>query len=124
MNSLTIITSDLEIETAADGESACCFVEALVAAASGIGLAELRAASRGRATAALARQTAMYLAHVHLGLSLSEVGRNFGRDRTTVAHACACVEDRRDDPRFERVLACLEAALDCWGRHFSAGAAF
>jgi hypothetical protein len=93
---------------------ACRFIEALVAAALGIGLAELRAKSRGRAAAAFARQTAMYLAHVHLGLSLSQVGRNFGRDRTTVAHACACVEDSRDDPKFDRVVGCLEAALDRW----------
>jgi len=53
-------------------------------------------------------------------MSLSEVGRNFGRDRTTVAHACACVEDSRDDPRFERVLLCLEAALDRWTESFLA----
>ena len=95
-------------------ESACRFIECLVAAALGIGLAELRAGSRGRATAALARQTAMYLAHVHFGISLSQVGRTFGRDRTTVAHACARVEDRRDDPKFERTLSCLELALDTW----------
>jgi len=81
---------------------------------------ELRAARRGRAPAAFARQTAIYLAHVHFGMSLSEVGRNFGRDRTTVAHACACVEDSRDDPRFERVLLCLEAALDRWTESFLA----
>jgi chromosomal replication initiation ATPase DnaA len=104
-------------------ESACCFIETLVAAALRIGLAELRAQSRGRAAAAFARQTAMYLAHVHLGISLSQVGRMFGRDRTTVAHACACVEDRRDDPKFERVLDCLESALDAWRRGLlSAGA--
>ena len=46
--------------------------------------------------------------------------RTFGRDRTTVAHACACVEDSRDDPKFERVLACLEAALDRWHQSFIA----
>ncbi len=99
-------------------ESACRFIETLVSAALGIRLAELRAEKRGRAAAAFARQTAMYLAHVHLGLSLSQVGRNFGRDRTTVAHACAQVEDSRDDPKVERVLACLEAALDRWLQGF------
>jgi chromosomal replication initiation ATPase DnaA len=62
----------------------------------------------------------MYLAHVHFGLSLSQVGSNFGRDRTTVSHACARVEDSRDDPKFERVLACLEAALDRWHQGFLA----
>jgi hypothetical protein len=101
-------------------ESACRFIEITVAAALGIELAELRARSRGRADAAFARQTAMYLAHVHFGLSLSEVGRTFGRDRTTVSHACARVEDSRDDPTFDRVLACLESALDGWQRNFLA----
>lgn len=100
--------------------SACRFIETLVSAALGIGMAELRASRRGRAAAAFARQTAMYLAHVHFGLTLSQVGRNFGRDRTTVAHACAKVEDSRDDPKFERVLACLETALDTWHQGFSA----
>jgi chromosomal replication initiation ATPase DnaA len=95
-------------------DSVCRFIESLVAASLDTTLAELRATSRGRASAAFARQTAMYLAHVHFGLSLSQVGRNFGRDRTTVSHACARVEDSRDDPKFERVLACLEAALDRW----------
>jgi chromosomal replication initiation ATPase DnaA len=101
-------------------ESACRFIEGLVSGALGISVAELRAEGRGRAAAAFARQTAMYLAHVHLGFSLSEVGLSFGRDRTTVAHACACVEDSRDDPKFERVLSCLEAALDRWRQNFLA----
>jgi chromosomal replication initiation ATPase DnaA len=60
---------------------------------------------------AFARQVAMYLAHVGGGLCLSEVGRLFARDRTTVAHACALVEDRRDDPDFDRCLSFLELAL-------------
>lgn len=103
-------------------ESVCRVIEASVASTLGIGLAELRAQSRGRAAAAFARQTAMYLAHVHFGLSLSQVGRTFGRDRTTVAHACARVEDSRDDPKFDGLLDCLESALDSWKQSFlSAG---
>ena len=100
--------------------SLCRSIEATVSTALGIGLAELRANQRGRAAAAFARQTAMYLAHVHFGLTLSQVGRNFGRDRTTVAHACARIEDSRDDPKVESVLACLEAALDRWRQTFLA----
>ena len=99
-------------------DSVCRLIETLVAASLGVTLAEMRDMSRGRASAAFARQTAMYLAHVHFGLSLSQVGRNFGRDRTTVSHACARVEDSRDDPKFERVLACLEAALDRWRQSY------
>jgi chromosomal replication initiation ATPase DnaA len=60
---------------------------------------------------AFARQLAMYLTHVMLGLNLTEAGRLFGRDRTTVAHACGLIEDRRDDPDFEALVAGLEAAV-------------
>lgn len=103
-----------------NSDSVCRFIETLVGAALGIGRAELRARSRGRAAVAFARQTAMYLAHVHLGLSLSEVGRTFGRDRTTVAHACARVEDCRDDPKFDHIVAYMETALDGWRQSFAA----
>jgi chromosomal replication initiation ATPase DnaA len=72
---------------------------------------DLRGSTRGRAKVALARQVAMYLAHVGCGLSLTETGRLFGRDRTTVAHACGVIEDRRDDPLFDRALDLLEWAL-------------
>jgi chromosomal replication initiation ATPase DnaA len=60
----------------------------------------------------------MYLAHIGLGLNLSQVGRCFGRDRTTVAHACAVMENYRDNPATARVLECLEAALDRWREAF------
>lgn len=72
---------------------------------------ELRAPTRCRAQVAGARQVAMYLTHVGFGLSYSEAGRLFGRDRTTVAHACRLVEDWRDDPRFDASLDCLEQTL-------------
>ena len=50
-------------------------------------LVQLRAKSRCRADIAFARQIAMYVSHVVLGLSMNDVGRGFGRDRTTVLHA-------------------------------------
>ena len=67
--------------------------------------------TRGVARTALARQVAMYLAHVACGLTLTDAGRLFGRDRTTVAHACLIVEDRRDDPLFDRALDLLGWAV-------------
>lgn len=67
--------------------------------------------SRCRASAARARQVAMYLSHVVLGQSLLDVGRAFGRDRTTVSHACSLIEDQRDDPTFDAQLDCFEAIL-------------
>lgn len=67
--------------------------------------------SRGDAPVAAARQLAMYLTHVVLRRSYVEVGDFFGRDRTTVAHACARIEDLRDLPEIEAELARLEAEL-------------
>jgi chromosomal replication initiation ATPase DnaA len=71
----------------------------------------LRLPTRGRARVALARQVAMYLAHVGCGLSLTEVGAMFERDRTTVAHACRVVERRRDDPNFDDAIDLLESIV-------------
>jgi chromosomal replication initiator protein len=42
---------------------------------------------------ALARQTAMYLIKENSGLSLPAVGKIFGRDHTTILHACRKVAD-------------------------------
>jgi chromosomal replication initiation ATPase DnaA len=80
------------------------------AAAFAVPVGELVAASRRSYYAAFARQSAMYLAHVSFGLSFSEIGRAFGRDRTTAAHACRLIEDRRDDPAVDAVLGQLESA--------------
>jgi len=86
-------------------------IEQAVIQVFGVGPADLHHTTRGRAKVALARQVAMYLAHVACGLSLTDTGRLFGRDRTTVAHACSVVEDRRDDPLFDRALDLLEWAV-------------
>ena len=86
-------------------------IEQAVIQVFGIAYKDLRRTTRGRAKVALARQVAMYLAHVGCGLSLSETGRLFERDRTTVAHACGVIEDRRDDPIFDRALDLLEWAV-------------
>jgi chromosomal replication initiation ATPase DnaA len=67
--------------------------------------------TRSIAQVARARQVAIYLAHVGFGLSYAEAGRLFGRDRTTAAYACRLIEDRRDDPRFDASLDCLEHTL-------------
>jgi chromosomal replication initiation ATPase DnaA len=72
---------------------------------------DLWTSTRGSPATAFARQVAMYLAHVGCGLSLTEVGRLFDRDRTTVAHACSIVEDRREEPLFDRALELLEGAM-------------
>jgi chromosomal replication initiation ATPase DnaA len=80
-----------------------------VEAAFAVGLDDLHAATRGRCDIAFARQTGMYLARVALGMTLSEAGHLFGRDRTTVSHACRIVEDLRDDPGFDALLHQMES---------------
>ncbi|MBX3493453.1 MAG: chromosomal replication initiator DnaA [Parvibaculum sp.] len=85
---------------------------ATVARAWNVSLRELEAPTRRRAPVAEARQVAMYLTHVIFGISLSEVGRLYGRDRTTAGHACQRIEDRRDDPAFDRLLDALALTLE------------
>jgi len=86
-------------------------IEEAVVQVFGVACEDLRCVTRGHARAAHARQVAMYLAHVACGLSLTDTGKLFGRDRTTVAHACCVVEDRRDDPVFDRALDLLGWAV-------------
>lgn len=92
-------------------------IEYAVTQVFGIGVGELGRATRGEAKVALARQVAMYLAHVGRGHSFTEVGRQFARDRTTVAHACGVIEDRRDDPVFDRTLELLEQVVHALAGH-------
>lgn len=87
----------------------CRLMEAAIASAFAVPVDELRASSRRTQTVAFARQSAMYLAHVMLGLSYSDTGTLFRRDRTTAAYACQVVEDRRDDPAIDRLLQQLES---------------
>jgi chromosomal replication initiation ATPase DnaA len=86
-------------------------IEASVAAVFDVEAEALRIATRGPARAAFARQVAMYLTHVVCGLTLTEVGRLFGRDRTTVAYACGVVEDQRDEAEFDARLTHLEQSV-------------
>jgi hypothetical protein len=90
----------------------CELIGLTTAVAFAIPVEELTASSRRAPYVAFARQSAMYVAHVRFGLSFTEVGRGFGRDRTTAAYACRLIEDRRDDPAVDFVLASLESACD------------
>jgi hypothetical protein len=84
----------------------------LVARVRGIPSLLLLHPSRCSAAVAEARQLAMYLMHVIQRRPYAEIAGLFGRDRTTVSHACALIEDCRDRPRFDAEVAALEAALD------------
>lgn len=84
---------------------------AAAAAFAGAPFAALAAPTRRVSSVARARQLAVYLHHVALGASLSACARAFARDRATVRHACATIEDMRDDPRFDHCARRLETAL-------------
>jgi chromosomal replication initiation ATPase DnaA len=88
-------------------------IESVVATVFEVDARELQARSRGSARTAFGRQVAMYIAHVACGISLTDVGTLFGRDRTTVSHACSLVEDKRDDPDLDCRLEHLEQAISC-----------
>jgi len=77
----------------------------------GITTSTILGSARGAHDVARARQVAMYLAHVGFGMSLARVADAFGRDRSTVAHGCRLVEDRRDDPEFDTWMETLEQGL-------------
>jgi chromosomal replication initiation ATPase DnaA len=96
----------------AESEIVVRCLEAVVAPAFGIRPEAMQGAPRGRATEAFARQVAMYLAHTRLGLPFARVGASFGRDRTTAAHACRMVEERREDPQIDAILDHMERAVD------------
>jgi hypothetical protein len=83
----------------------------LVAEATEVPPALLLADTRCRAEVANARHLAMYIMHVGLSRPMDAVGKIFGRHVTTVSHACRLIEDARDDPTFEAMVAEIEAML-------------
>ncbi len=96
--------------------------EAAVTRACNVPLSEMRAPTRRKAPVAFARQMAMYLSHVALGVSLTRTAACFGRDRTTASHACRVIEERRDDPEFDLRLCHLEEALAKMAARLEGGA--
>jgi hypothetical protein len=99
------------VPLADNSQGAELIVLACVVSAFGVSPGEIAGRSRGLAHVALARQVAMYMHHVVLRQTLTAIARRFARDRTTVAHACRVVEDRRDDPAFEECLDAIERAI-------------
>lgn len=103
--------------TGGEAPAAARIAIALVAASSGLTIDALLTLRRSSAPIAAARQLAMYVAHVALGLSQADVARAFGRDRTTVAHACRRIEDLRDGTSFDRRVSQLEACARWAAEH-------
>lgn len=77
---------------------------------------EIRKPGRSSLGVSRVRQVAMYVAHVVLRLNMKDIGRAFGRDRTTVMYACHLIEDLRDDDDFDRIITMTErVALAAFG---------
>lgn len=83
----------------------------IVAFALGFEPSKMAQQTRGKRAASTVRQLAMYLTYTAFEMSLSRCAAAFSRDRSTVAHACHAVEDRRDDARFDQWIDGLEAGL-------------
>lgn len=66
---------------------------------------------RGSRRASVARQVAIYLAHVALGVPIGAIAKQFRRNHSTAVFACRQVEDRRDQPAFDVAVADLELAI-------------
>lgn len=69
---------------------------------------QLRSSRRTALPVSRVRQIGMYIAHVTLGMKMAIVGAGFGRDKSTVVHACHTVEDLRDDEDFDMIVARVE----------------
>ena len=67
--------------------------------------------ARGKASATRARQVSIYLMHTTLSFSFTQIAKIYGKDRTTIAHACRLIEDLRDDPEFDNRLVEFELTI-------------
>ena len=76
----------------------------------GLGPKELAGKSHSRSVAVV-RHAVMWIAHKHLGLSGSSIGRVLDRDHTTVIHGVQKVQERVDR-KSGKTLRLIEAILD------------
>ena len=81
----------------------------LVAGTLSVPVSRMAGPSRG-AREATARILSYYVTRTAFGMSLSRVAAAFRRDRSTIAHGSNRMEDKRDDPRFDRWVEALELA--------------
>ncbi len=95
----------------AEDETSARLAASVASYALGVPADALLRIKRGARREAFARQVAMYLCHVAFAFSYQRVAIAFGRDRSTVAHACHVIEDKREDARFDFWISGLEMML-------------
>lgn len=86
----------------------CQMVRVMTAELLGVTGDRIRFRTDRRRSECHVRQIAMYVCHVALRIPQADVAHGFGRDRTTVRHACSAVEDRRDDAAYDDFVAAVE----------------
>ncbi|ORE90521.1 chromosome replication initiator DnaA [Stappia sp. 22II-S9-Z10] len=91
-----------------DADALRAVAVAITSAYTGVPTELIMGKTRGLKEHAEARHVAAYLVHCVFGLTLTETGRVFGRDRCSIRHGVALVEDRRDDPIFDALVVALE----------------
>lgn len=78
----------------------------------GVPVEEVRKATRGRPLVARTRQVAVHLARVVFAMTHKQLAAEFGRDRSTVKHACDQIERLREDSaEFDSTLRWMETLL-------------
>jgi len=92
----------------ADAIALCDAIIDLTAIFFNVSSKDLRSSGRAPKPVSRVRQIGMYVGHVTLGLKMTEVGAGFGRDKSTVVHACHTIEDMRDDEDFDLIVARVE----------------
>ena len=95
-----------------DDEAAARLAAGVASYGLGVCSEDILGEPRGSVEVAFARHVAMYLCHAGFQLSLTRVAVAFGRDRSTVSHACHLIEDRREEPHFDLWMSGLEAMLE------------
>lgn len=91
--------------------AACDGVIDIVAVLFNVSGRDIRGPGRSTFAVSRVRQIAMYAAHVTLGFTMGSIGQGFGRDRTTVLHACHQIEDLREDDEFDAIVARVEQVV-------------
>lgn len=78
----------------------------------GVPVDELRKPTRRRPLVARTRQVAVHLARVVFAMTHKQLAMEFGRDRSTVKHACEQIERMREDnAEFDSTIRWMEALL-------------
>jgi chromosomal replication initiation ATPase DnaA len=86
--------------------------QAIAAQIYAVTAAELQGRTRGRPRAARARQIAIHLASSVFGMDQKQLAAAFGRDRSTICHACNLIARlREEDGEFDSTLRWMESHL-------------